>query len=157
MLISLAYGQLRSIQRAGACPLLEIMLSYPILRTEGEEDAALPSSVARFNETYRSIAENLMNWAKGEPCEAALADFEAAGPSALYRFDRRMVVGDMNVTGPVNISVLQEGMAPAFLTVTRRLRVCSRRGEIQERALTETDVWRWPELTLCGKQNRGKS
>ena len=157
MLISLACGQLHSIQRAGACPVLEITLSYPILRTEEGENAAPSGSVARFNEAYRSIAENLMNWAKGEPREAALADFAAAGPSALYRFDRRMVIGEMNITDPVHISVLQEEFAPAFLTVTRRLRVCSRRGEIRERALVETDIWRWPALTLCGKQNGRKS
>ena len=156
MLISLAYGQLRSIQRAGACPVLEITLSYPVLCAAEEGNEGLSDSVARFNETYRIIAENLMNWAKGVPYEAALADFATAGPSALYRFDRRMVVGEMNVTDPVNISVLQEGTAPAFLTVTRRLRVCSRRGKIQERVLTETDVWRWPELTLCGKQKSRK-
>ena len=138
--------------RAGACPVLDVTVTYPCLGP-GQPGSEESPAVARFNEAYRSMAENLLEWAQGPVLEAAMADFEAAGAGAVYHFDRRIVICDMTASPVLSGDTVEVD----FLTVSRSIRVGSRRGEAEERGLTATDRWRWPELTLCpSNQRRGR-
>lgn len=156
MLFSVTYCQMRRVLREGACPVLEVTVSYPVLRGEGDENGELSASTVRFNEGYREMAEKLMEWAEDVPYKAALADFAAMGPSALYRFDRRMLTCAIEMAMPAGHDVLDTESEPLEMTVTRNLRLHSRRGETQEKAVSAIDLWRWPGLTLCRKQKRRK-
>ena len=143
----------RRLIREGACPILEIRVAYPrtVCADTTEEEAS--SAVNRFNEAYRAMAENFLRWAQGAPAATAREDFLAAGVGAAYRFDRRVVACDM-VAAYVQT---EQGAPPTSLTVTRTVRVGSRRGEMPEKSLTAVDVWRLPELTLCpSRRTRGK-
>ncbi len=136
---SVSYQTLHRLHRVGACPVLEVIVNYPVLGSGagGEERPA----VARFNRTYRSISENILAWAEGVPAQAAVDAFHRAGVNAVYRFDRRVLACEMMVSYP------PEG-DEGVLTVTRTLRAFSRRGDEEERVITATDDWIWPELTL---------
>ena len=145
---TITHRTLRRTFREGACPILEVTCSYPCLGVESalgeavqgpEEGKSLLPEVARFNEAYGRMAEDFLRWAGGEPLETAQCAFWAAGPSAVHSFDRRTVACDMAAS-------LSEKMGE--LWVTRCLRTGSRRGGAVERERIETDVWRWPELTL---------
>lgn len=129
---------LRRLYRVGACPILEVTVAYPRLTEEASP------AVTRFNETYRAMAEGFLAWGDAAPREEAEAAFCALGASAPYRFDRRALSCSMSaaLSGA-------EGK-PARLSVTRTLRLSSRRGEMTEVSLSETNVWRWPELTVTG-------
>ena len=140
------------ILRAGVCPVLEWTVSYPCLcTTDGETCAGSPEAV-RFNKAYQTIAEHLMVWIQGPLLESVMAEFEAAGSGAAYRFDRRLAVCDM--TAARSFDGGSEG--GGYLMVTRTLHLSSRRGELEERKLIARDQWRWPELTLCPVETHGK-
>ncbi len=143
--LTITHCHARRTCRVGACPVLEVTVTYPALCSAAPDTEELPPSVTRFNEAYRTMAENLLEWAQGSLCEAAMADFNAAGAGAAYRFDRRMVVCNMTASCPASADNAE---APCLI-VTRTLRMTSRRGEVPEKRLVASDLWRWPELTLC--------
>lgn len=151
MLFSVSYSQARCILREGVCPVLEISISYPSLRSVEKETCDLPASVVRFNQTYRTVAENLMLWAKDVPYKAVLADFAGAGPLAFYRFDRRMVTCTIEIAMPAGMDGFDTDSEPFMIPVTRNLRMHSRRGEMPEKSVAARDLWRWPDLTLGRK------
>lgn len=140
MPITVAYCTLRRTFRMGACPILEVTVSYPCLGDEDARKQMPPPGIARFNEAYAGMAEAFLQWVEGTLLETARHAFREAGPGAGYSFDRRTV--DCRMTAAF------AGEPPERLYVRRYLRVGSRRGECVERARTETDVWRCPGLTL---------
>lgn len=147
------HHRIHRIYRAGACPILEVTLTYPCLCSAEDGTEALSPAVTRFNEFYETVAERLLSWAEGTIREAAAADFAAEGSGASYRFDRRRLTCDMTVTLPP----AEEGSAvqnTVTLTVTRTLVFDGRRGTLRERRLTAEDEWRWPELTLRPPKGR---
>ncbi len=143
MEISVTHRRLHHIFRVGACPVLEVTVTYPCLGADLPEDALSPA-ITRFDQAYLRMAEGVLNWCAGEPLAEAEAAFRAGGAGAGFRFDRRFVTCEMTVTpgGP-------EEQKDATLQVCRTLRMGSRRGEILETTRTGKDVWRIPELTLC--------
>lgn len=147
--LTLHHCHVRRLCRAGTCPLLEVTVSYPVLCPAEEGGESMAPAVVRFNETYRAMAEHLTEWAEGTLFEAVQGEFYAAGPGAAYRFDRRRMVCDMTA----DFSLHEDGEI-LELTVTRRLRMASRRGDVPEREVTATDRWRWPELTLRPAEKR---
>ena len=156
MPLTLTHCRIHRILRAGACPILEVSVTYPCLDVS-EAGEACPaaetcSAVDRFNEAYRTMADHLVEWAEGALFEAALADFNGAGMGAAYRFDRRMVVCDM----AGEVLTREDGEADA-LTVTRTLRLNCRRGTMPDRCLIATDRWSLPDLTLRSPHGRSMS
>ncbi len=154
--MQLQHHRIHRIYRAGACPILEVTLTYPCLYPAEEASEALSPAATRFNEFYETMAERLLSWAEGSLREAAAADFETEGGGAAYRFDRRRLTCAMTATlSPVG----EESAAPKALTmtVTRALVFDGRRGTLQERRLTAADEWRWPELTLRKPGRRPRS
>jgi hypothetical protein len=121
---------LRHTYRVGACPVLEVTVTYPHIPHESP-------AATRFNEAYRSMAESFLAWADTAPAEEARASFAAMGSTAPYRFDRRILTCSMTA----------EILSPRLLTVTRAVTLKSRRGELTERTITAVDGWRIPELT----------
>ena len=150
MPLTLTHHRLHRILRAGACPILEISVTYPCLGTPEAAEGEASPAVARFNEAYRTMADRLTEWAAGTLFEAALADFNGAGVGAAYRFDRRVVACDM-----AGEMVTREDGEAFALTVTRTLRLNCRRGTMPERCLIATDRWSLPDLTL--RPPRGRS
>lgn len=122
------------LTRVGACAVLEVTVTYPHI-----PDEEIPA-VARFNHTYRAMAEAFLAWADTLPAEEAKTAFSAMGAAAPYRFDRRILTCDM--TASVESS--------DRLTVTRSVTLRSRRGELAERTLHAADLWRIPEWTVAG-------
>ncbi len=154
--MQLHHRRIHQIYRAGACPVLEVALSYPHLSSaclcaEEEETEALPPAAIRFNEFYETLAERLLSWAEGTLRTEAMADFAEEGSGAVYRFDRRCLTCDM--TARLSPSETEDA-APTALVVTRALAFTSRRGSVRERCLSAADVWRWPELTLRPPKRR---
>ena len=143
--LTVTYCHICRTCRVGACPVLEVTVTYPVLSLSIPDTETVSPAVTRFNEAYRTMAENLLAWAQGSVCEAATADFMAAGAGAAYRFDRRLVTCHMTAAFVPS----KENAEVRYLVVTRPLCMTSRRGEVPERRLTATDLWRWPELTLC--------
>ena len=133
---AVSYRACRRLRRVGACPILEISVTYPVLE-EGEGDL-LPSAVARFNQAYADIAEALLSWADGAPADAAAEAFWAMGEGAMFRFDRRLICCDMTV----------EERSADRLTVRRTLTLTTRRGGGEGEEMVARDVWRLPTLTL---------
>lgn len=158
MPLTLTHCEIHRILRAGACPILEVTVTYP--RLGGDEDGAVEAcpaaetfpAAARFNEAYGTMAQNLTEWATGSLFESALADFNGEGSGAAYRFDRRLVICDM--VG--EFSTCEDGVL-SELTVNRTLRLTSRRGSVPERHLTATDRWSLPALTLRPRRRRTMS
>lgn len=147
--LTLSHCRLHRICRVGACPLLEITITYPCLcPPEGE---GIGSAVDRFNTAYRTMAEKLMAWGEGALYEGVLVEFEAAGAEAVYGFDRRLLVCDMSAAFSEQGEGEGEGTT---LTVTRILRLSSRRGGAEERGISASDRWRLPSLTLCAPSRR---
>ena len=138
---TITHRTLRRIFREGVCPILEVTCSYPCLggSSDSEEGEPLAPEAVRFNDAYGRMAEGFLRWVEGEPLEAARLAFREAGSRAVHSFDRRTVACDMTAALPEKAGELW---------VTRRLRTGSRRGGAVERERIETDVWRWPELTL---------
>ena len=157
-----SHSVIRRIHRVGACPVLEVAVTYPILSAGelssgelssgeisleelslGEGGEALP--LTRFNEAYRAMAEAWLAWVESTLLPQVKEDFAAAGSGAVYGFDRRVAVCEMRV----------EAFPPegGTLTVVRTLRLASRRGSVKEVCRRETDEWRWPELTLAVAAN----
>ena len=143
MCISVSHRQLRRIFRVGACPVLEVTVTYPCLGADFPEDALSPA-MHRFDQAYLRMAEGVINWCGGAPLAEAEAAFREAGAGAGYRFDRRLVICEMIVT-PVN----PEDPRRARLEVCRTVRTGSRRGSILEKTRTGKDIWRLRDLTLC--------
>ena len=133
---AVSYRDSRRLRRVGACPILEISVTYPVL--EEGEGALLPPAVARFNRAYADMAEALLSWADGAPADAAVEAFWAMGEGAMFRFDRRVVTCEMTV----------EETHADRLTVRRALTVTTRRGSGEGEEMVARDVWRLPELTL---------
>ena len=151
--LTLTHYQLRRTHRTGACPILDITVTYPGLCVANGAAGEVPPRALRFNETYRAMAERLVEWGADALCARAEADFLAAGAGAVYCFDRRLAVCDMTAN-----FFSDEKEAVSELIVTRTLRLTSRRGGVGESALTATDRWRWPDLTLCpAKRRKGSS
>lgn len=123
---------LRRLIRAGACPVLEVTVTYPHI-PDGEYPAA-----ARFNHTYRAMAEAFLAWADTLPAEEAKTAFANMGAAAPYRFDRRILTCNMNAVSE----------ASDRLAVIRSVTLKSRRGEMPERRITASDLWRLPEWTV---------
>lgn len=123
----------RRLIRAGACVILEVTVTYPHV-----PDEEFPAAT-RFNDTYRAMTEAFLAWADTTPAEEARAAFSAMGSAAPYRFDRRILTCDMTAAAE----------APDRLTVTRAVTLKSRRGELTERTVTATDLWRLPEWTVA--------
>lgn len=128
---------LRHTYRVGACPVLEVTVTYP--RIPETANPAAP----RFNEAYRSMADHFLTWAEGAPAEASKAAFVAMGGAAPYRFDRRLLTCAMTPA-----PAAEEGKNGQDLLILRTVTRTSRRGEMPPAALTATDRWRLPELTL---------
>ena len=128
---------LRQTYRVGACPVLEAAVTYPYI-PEDESPAAI-----RFNNTYRAAAENFLAWAGETPAETAKITFAAMGSAAPYRFDRRLLTCAMTPA-----PAAEEGKNGQDLLILRTVTRTSRRGEVPPAALTATDRWRLPELTL---------
>jgi hypothetical protein len=122
----------RRLIRAGSCPVLEVTVTYPHIPDE-ESPAA-----ARFNHTYRAMAEAFLAWADTLPAEEAKTAFANMGAAAPYRFDRRILACDMTAVSET----------PERLAVIRSVTLKSRRGEMSERTVTATDLWRLPEWTV---------
>jgi hypothetical protein len=148
----------RRLFRVGACPVLEVSVTYPRLDAEAVASAG---SVARFNETYRALAEAFLAWAETAPVEEAQAAFAAMGASAPFRFDRRVLTCDVTAEWQGKDRIAKgkdaetwEGDGCAVLAVTRTARLIGRRGEVEERSLMAVDEWRWPELTLLPRRRR---
>ena len=121
------------LTRVGACAVLEVTVTYPHI-----PDEEIPA-VARFNHTYRAMAEAFLAWADTAPAEEARAAFAAMGASAPYRFDRRILTCTMTASAE----------APDRLTVTRAVTLKSRRGELTERVIRDADLWRLPAWTVA--------
>lgn len=128
---------LRQTYRVGACPVLEAAVTYPYI-PEDESPAAI-----RFNNTYRTAAENFLAWAGETPAETAKITFAAMGSAAPYRFDRRLLRCTMTPAPAAAEEVSQKE-----LRILRTVTSSSRRGEIPPVTLTAADRWRLPELTL---------
>lgn len=152
MPLTLTHCEIHRILRAGACPILEVTVTYPCLCPSDPRAGEPSSAILRFNEAYRTMAEKLTEWAAGVVFEAALADFNGAGAGAAYRFDRRLVICDMK--GEFSS---REDRAVSELTVTRILRLTGRRGSVPERSLTAIDRWSLPALTLHPRRRRTMS
>jgi hypothetical protein len=136
----IGHERIHRVYRAGACPVLEVTVTYPCLR--GEEGAVEPLDGAkiRFNDFYQSLAERVLAWAEGGLRDAIMEDFTAAGNGAAYRFDRRCLLCEMTAT----LSEVPNGT----LTVTRVMSFSCRRGSMETRSMTATDVWRREDFTL---------
>ena len=128
----------RRLVRAGACPVLEVTVTYPHI-PDGESPAA-----ARFNHTYRAMAEAFLAWADTLPAKEAKTAFADMGAAAPYRFDRRILTCNMSAVSK----------APDRLAVIRSVTLKSRRGEMPERTVTATDLWRLPEWTVVKHPGR---
>lgn len=122
----------RRLVRAGACPVLEVTVTYPHI-PDGESPAA-----ARFNHTYRAMAEAFLAWADTLPAEEAKTAFADMGAAAPYRFDRRILTCNMTAVSK----------APDRLAVIRSVTLKSRRGELAERIIHAADCWRLPGWTV---------
>lgn len=123
--------------RVGACPVLEITVTYPALEGDGPEEA-----VAAFNDGYRRMAEAFLYWGEHALGERVAGELEAEGAGAAFRFDRRLLICTMEG------QILEED-GRTILRVRRNLRLTSRRGSVEEHALpTAEDIWRIPELTI---------
>ena len=136
----------RRLIRVGACPVLEITVTYPIL---SGEDPACPVEV--FNSAYRRMTEAFLYWGETAFGELAAGDFAEAGSGAGYRFDRRVLVCRMEA------DMAEEGDG-GRIRVTRSVWSGTRRTG-QKTVLPEVvDVWRLPELTLqkLTVQNRSR-
>ena len=140
------HEQIHRIYRAGACPVLEVTLTYPCLRGEAGEADPPHVAVSRFNDFYRGLAEAMLSWVEDTVQKEVLAAFAAEGSGAAYRFDRRQVVCHMTATS----SDGQDGRNDEKneLIVTREVSFSCRRGSLEERRITATEVWRRRDLTL---------
>lgn len=132
------------IFRVGACPVLEVTVTYPCLCPDLSPGEDCPPAVRRFNLAYERIADGFAAWCSGIPLEAAEEAFRAAGIGAAYRFDRRTVTCEMMIACGENGQVETGGE----ICVTRTLRLGSRRGEMPPITRVETDCWRQPGLSL---------
>ena len=131
----------RRLIRVGACPVLEITVTYPALEGDEPEEA-----VAAFNDGYRRMAEAFLYWGEHALGERVAGELEAEGAGAAFRFDRRLLICAMEG------QILEEG-GRTILRVQRSLRLTSRRGSVEEHALPPAeDIWRIPELTLCSRR-----
>lgn len=142
--LSLTHLCERRLIRVGACPVLEITVTYPTL---SGEDPACPVEV--FNSAYRRMTEAFLYWGETAFGELAANDFAEAGPGAGYRFDRRVLVCRMEA------DMAEEGDG-SRIRVTRSVWSGTRRtgqGTVLPEAV---DLWRLPELTLqkSGVRNR---
>ena len=142
----LTYDTVRRLHRAGACPILEVCITYPRLCAEAADDGGVPPSVLRFNEAYRAMAEHWLAWADGPLLAAVSEAFAAAGAGAAYRFDRQVAVCAVRAD--------EDAVEGGILTLRRTVRLYGRRGEIAERFCTSEDVWRWPSLLFAGCERK---
>ena len=141
----LTHDTTHRIHRVGACPVLELTVTYPRI---GIADGEASSAVERFNEAYRTMAENWLAWAESVLLSEANEAFAAEGAGASYRFERRVAVCQMSAS-----ELPAEGEC---LTVTRTLRLTTRRGGQGEKRRSGGDRWRWPSLTLSEGRNPQK-
>lgn len=88
---------LRRLLREGACPILEVVAVYPVLRMEEEgasaaiADTADTAGIERWNRAHREAAEAFVAWATDRVSEEARATYAALGMGAAYRYDRRVL------------------------------------------------------------------
>lgn len=136
--------------RVGACPVLSVRVRYPqLIRREGYVGAAAEptdAAVARFNDTYRTAAEQFMAWGLGTPTVKATAAFEAMGVDAVYRFARWELTMDATPVWDGDSTFLRVKTT----AVWQVRREADARGERQL-----TDVWHWPSLHR--EKNREKT
>ena len=121
----------RRLTRAGNCVILEVTAVYPHI-----PDADSPA-VTRFNDTYRTAAEQFMAWGLGTPTVRATAAFEAMGVDAVYRFARWELTMDATPVWDGDSTFLRVKTT----AVWQVRREADARGERQL-----TDVWHWPSL-----------
>lgn len=162
----LSHCTLRRLVRVGACPVLEVCVTYPVLSFAEDGDAAARPAVARFNEAYRAMAEAFLAWATDGPAREAVEAFSAAGAGAVYRFDRRMLLCHMTVEVASDADGGTAGNAAPvdgrrYLRVKRSVSVGTRRGlqaaprqDAPRQSVEEIDLWRWPSLTLASKTKK---
>lgn len=146
----------RHLERVGTTTVLEAVATYPQIRvidTEQENEGmaaheptpskppkppapAYFGDVATFNDTYRTLADTYLTWAKDAPARQAAADFEAAGRDAAYTFDRRLLTCRMEVT------VTKADKNGLALAVSRQVTRSTRRGSIPPAEWTGQEIWR---------------
>ena len=134
----------RRLHRVGACPVLEVTVTYPRLRIGEGEGTPTPADAERFNRAYARMAEAFLSWAEGEPARAASEAFLSMGAGAAYRFDRRLIL--CNMTADLVRGSRSQGVE--FLRVVRRVSQGCRKGGVTGKILIYEDVWRVPLLTL---------
>ncbi len=126
----------RRLVRVGACTVLEVTVTYPIL-TASDGDS-FQTVRDRFNNGYRVAAEAFLSWGAETYGKSATADFAAAGPGAVYTFDRRLLSCRF---------VAEADPQAARLTVTRTVTCASRRGTEPPRRAETVDLWRLFDLS----------
>ena len=139
--LQLIHVTIRRIHRLGACPVLEVTVTYPAWIADRGE---LSPAAERFNTAYRTMAEHLLAWAEETVLPTVIEAFAAEGATAAYRFDRRLLTCTMQ--GELGGALSDESRR---LTVTRELRLTRRRDTSAAKASRTTDSWLWPELTLA--------
>ncbi len=138
--------------RVGACPVLEVSVTYPHLTVrEGAEGEISPVDVGRFNDAYARMAEAFLPWAEGDPAREAAEAFGTMGAGAAYRFDRRLVLCKMTVSSVQRSPSDTVG----YVRVVRRVSMGRRREEEHEKNLLHEDIWRFPDMTLVRRCPRG--
>ncbi len=145
---------LRRWVRVGACPVLEVAVTYPQLacyvgeganaKSDVQGRTPVPAAVERFNRAYPAMAEAFLSWAQGAPAEAAIAAFHAYGMSAAYCFDRRIITCRMTA----RVDAPDTAHTPNALVVERTVWMGSRHGEVAPTERRTVEEWRWPSLTL---------
>ncbi len=125
----------RRMVRVGACPVLEVVVVYPVV-TVAEDGERL----RRFNRAYREAAEAFTTWALEAPAMQARAEFEAFGAGAAYRFDRRCIVCRFEATE-------ETAGHRAALCVTRTVTYGRRRAGEMAR-FVEQWLWRFSDGTV---------
>ncbi len=136
------HNTLRRLFRAGNSVVLDVTVIYPVLRFDGDEDAAVSDAVSRFNDAYLAATEAFLDWCGKVPFEDARTAFSEEGIGAVYTFDRRVVMCRAEAT-------VDEG--GDTLHVCRTITEGSRRGGTFA-VRTEHDVWRTADLTWISRR-----
>ncbi len=138
----------RCLMREGSTPVLEITVTYPVLRVDETPSPA----VDRFNDGYRAVADAFASWAGSALLPEAAEAFRSAGSRAAYTFDRRQVTCCMTATIAVRDAGLADKQkrrsAKPCLTVRRTVAFGSRRGSVSVLQTDGEERWYLSDLTL---------
>ena len=130
----------RRWHRVGACPVLEICVTYPQL-----VQGAMAPDAERFNAAYALMAEAFLSWAEGEPSRLAREAFTAMGAGAAYRFDRHVILCKMTAVF-VSRTPSDEG---GYLRIVRQVSWGTKRALDKRKIVTHEDIWHVSDMTLC--------